>query len=426
MKVLVVGSGGREHALIRKIKESPRVNSIACCPGNGGISYDAECYDVSATDIDGVVALAKEIKADFVVVAPDDPLVAGMVDALNDAGFATFGPKANAAIIEGSKVFSKDLMLKYNIPTAEYKVFDNAGDVVAYLEEKNEFPAVIKADGLALGKGVIIPETLEEAIAGVREIMEDKIFGASGNNVVVEEFLTGPEVSVLAFTDGKCVKPMVSSMDHKRALDGDKGLNTGGMGTVSPNPCYTDEIAAECMEKIFIPTINAMNSEGRTFKGCLYFGLMITPKGPKVIEYNCRFGDPETQVVLPRLKTDIMDIFEAINNETLSELDIEWSDEACACVIMASGGYPKSYPKGIEISGLADGQLDGVTVYHAGTAIKDEKLVTSGGRVLGVTALGNTLEQALEKSYEAVEQIKFENAHYRKDIGQKALNIKNN
>ena len=315
-------------------------------------------------------------------------------------------------------------MLKYNIPTAEYKVFDKAEDVIDYLKEKNEFPAVIKADGLALGKGVIIPETLDEAIAGVKEIMEDKIFGASGNNVVVEEFLTGPEVSVLAFTDGKCVKPMVSSMDHKRALDGDKGLNTGGMGTVSPNPYYTDDVAKECMEKIFVPTINAMNAEGRTFKGCLYFGLMITPKGPKVIEYNCRFGDPETQVVLPRLKTDIMDIFEAINNETLSELDIEWSDEACTCVIMASGGYPKSYPKGIEITGLTEGQLDGVTVYHAGTAINDGRLVTSGGRVLGVTALGNTLEEALEKSYAAVDKIKFENAHYRKDIGQKALNAK--
>lgn len=421
MKVLVVGGGGREHALIRKIKDSSKVDSIACCPGNGGISYDAECYNVSATDIDGVVNLAKEIKADFVVVAPDDPLVAGMVDALNDAGFATFGPTADAAVIEGSKVFSKNLMLKYNIPTAEYKVFNNAEDVIAYLTEKNEFPAVIKADGLALGKGVIIPESLDEAVAGVKEIMEDKIFGASGNNVVVEEFLTGPEVSVLAFTDGKCVKPMVSSMDHKRALDGDKGLNTGGMGTVSPNPYYTDEVAEECMEKIFIPTINAMNAEGRTFKGCLYFGLMITPKGPKVIEYNCRFGDPETQVVLPRLKTDIMDIFEAINNETLGELDIEWDERACTCVVMASGGYPKSYPKGIEITGLTDGQLDGAVVYHAGTAIKDGRLVTSGGRVLGVTALGATLEEALAKSYDGVSKISFENAHYRKDIGQRAL-----
>ena len=421
MRVLVVGSGGREHALIKKIKESSKVDYIACCPGNGGISYDAECFNVGATDIDGVVALAKQISADLVVVAPDDPLVMGMVDALNEAGFATFGPKANAAIIEGSKVFSKELMQKYNIPTAEYKVFDNADEVMAYIKEKNEFPTVIKADGLALGKGVIIPESLEEAEAGVKEIMEDKIFGDSGNNVVVEEFLTGPEVSVLAFTDGKCVKPMVSSMDHKRALDGDKGLNTGGMGTVSPNPYYTDEVARECMEKIFIPTIEAMNAEGRTFKGCLYFGLMITPKGPKVIEYNCRFGDPETQVVLPRLKTDIVDIFEAINNETLSDLDIEWDERACTCVIMASGGYPKSYPKGIEIKGLTDGQLDGVTVYHAGTKLDGDKLVTSGGRVLGVTALGDTLEAALEKSYAGVKSISFDGAHFRNDIGKRAL-----
>ena len=421
MRVLVVGSGGREHALIKKIKESSRVDYIACCPGNGGISYDAECFNVGATDIDGVVALAKQISADLVVVAPDDPLVMGMVDALGEAGFATFGPKANAAIIEGSKVFSKELMQKYNIPTAEYKVFDNADEVMAYIKEKNEFPTVIKADGLALGKGVIIPESLEEAEAGVKEIMEDKIFGDSGNNVVVEEFLTGPEVSVLAFTDGKCVKPMVSSMDHKRALDGDKGLNTGGMGTVSPNPYYTDEVAKECMEKIFIPTIEAMNAEGRTFKGCLYFGLMITPKGPKVIEYNCRFGDPETQVVLPRLKTDIVDIFEAINNETLSDLDIEWDERACTCVIMASGGYPKSYPKGIEIKGLTDGQLDGVTVYHAGTKLDGDKLVTSGGRVLGVTALGDTLEAALEKSYAGVKSISFDGAHFRNDIGKRAL-----
>lgn len=421
MKVLVVGGGGREHALVRKIKESKKVDEIFCTPGNGGISYDAKCFDVAATDIDGVVNLAKEIKADLVVVAPDDPLVAGMVDALNKAGFKTFGPRANAAIIEGSKVFSKELMQKYNIPTAEYKVFDNAEEAIEYIKERNEFPTVIKADGLALGKGVIIPENLEDAIAGVKEIMEDKIFGASGNNIVVEEFLTGPEVSVLAFTDGKCVKPMVSSMDHKRALDGDKGLNTGGMGTVSPNPYYTQEVANECMDKIFMPTINAMNNEGRTFKGCLYFGLMITPKGPKVIEYNCRFGDPETQVVLPRLKTDIVDIFEAIDSETLSDLDVEWSDDACACVIMASGGYPKSYPKGIEITGLSNGQLDGVTVYHAGTKLQDNELVTSGGRVLGVTALGDTLENALKKSYDAVGKIHFEGAHYRRDIGKRAL-----
>lgn len=421
MKVLVVGGGGREHALVRKIKESKKVDEIFCTPGNGGISYDAKCFDVAATDIDGVVNLAKEIKADLVVVAPDDPLVAGMVDALNEAGFKTFGPRANAAIIEGSKVFSKELMQKYNIPTAEYKVFDNAEEAIEYIKERNEFPTVIKADGLALGKGVIIPENLDDAIAGVKEIMEDKIFGASGNNIVVEEFLTGPEVSVLAFTDGKCVKPMVSSMDHKRALDGDKGLNTGGMGTVSPNPYYTQEVAKGCMDKIFIPTINAMNNEGRTFKGCLYFGLMITPKGPKVIEYNCRFGDPETQVVLPRLKTDIVDIFEAIDNETLSDLDVEWSDDACACVIMASGGYPKSYPKGIEITGLSNGQLDGVTVYHAGTKLQGNELATSGGRVLGVTALGDTLENALKKSYDAVGKIHFEGAHYRRDIGKRAL-----
>ena len=422
MRVLVVGGGGREHALIKKIKESKKVDYIACCPGNGGISYDAECFDVGATDIDGVVALAKKISADFVVVAPDDPLVLGMVDALNEAGFATFGPKANAAIIEGSKVFSKDLMEKYNIPTAKYKVFDDPKDVIAYIKEQNEFPTVIKADGLALGKGVIIPETLDEAEAGVKEIMEDKIFGDSGNNVVVEEFLTGPEVSVLAFTDGKCVKPMVTSKDHKRALDGNKGLNTGGMGTVSPNPYYTDEVAQECMEKIFLPTVNAMNAEGRTFKGCLYFGLMITQKGPKVIEYNCRFGDPETQVVLPRLKTDIMDIFEAINDGTLSDLDIQWDDRACACVIMASPGYPKSYPKGLEITGLTDGQLEGVTVYHAGTKLDGDKLVTSGGRVLGVTALGENLEAALKKAYDGVSKIHFDNAHYRRDIGQSALN----
>lgn len=421
MNVLVVGGGGREHALIRKIKESERVSKVYCCPGNGGISYDAQCFPVSATDIPGVVELAKKLAADLVVVAPDDPLVAGMVDALNAEGFATFGPNAAAAIIEGSKVFSKNLMLKYNIPTAEYKVFDNPCDVLTYIKEKNEFPAVIKADGLALGKGVIIPENLEEAEKGVHEIMEDKIFGESGNHVVVEEFLTGPEVSVLAFTDGKCVKPMVSSMDHKRALDGDKGLNTGGMGTVSPNPYYTADIANECMEKIFLPTIDAMNKEGRTFKGCLYFGLMLTPKGPKVIEYNCRFGDPETQVVLPRLKTDIIDIFEAINSGTLSELDIEWADEACACVIAASGGYPKSYPKGIEITGLENGQKDGVIVYHAGTAIKDGKLVTSGGRVLGVTALGSDLQQALDKAYAALNEIHFDNMHFRHDIGKKAL-----
>lgn len=423
MKVLVVGGGGREHALVRKIKESKKADSIACCPGNGGISFDATCYDVSATDIDGVVNLAQEIEADFVVVAPDDPLVAGMVDALNAAGFSTFGPTAAAAIIEGSKVFSKELMKKYNIPTAEYAVFDNPSDAIAYIREKNEFPTVIKADGLALGKGVLIPESFEDASAGIKEIMEDKVFGSSGNQVVVEEYLTGPEVSVLAFTDGRCIKPMVSSMDHKRALDGDKGLNTGGMGTVSPNPYYTPAIAQECMETIFIPTIEAMNKEGRAFKGCLYFGLMLTQKGPKVIEYNCRFGDPETQVVLPQLKTDIMDIFEAINNDALEQIDIEWSDGACACVIMASGGYPKSYSKGIEITGLVDGQAEGVTIFHAGSSVKEDTLVTSGGRVLGVTVSGEDLESALKKAYDAAKRIHFDGAQYRTDIGKKALEV---
>ena len=422
MKVLVVGGGGREHALVRKIKESKKVDEIFCTPGNGGISYDAKCFDVAATDIDGVVNLAKEIKADLVVVAPDDPLVAGMVDALNEAGFKTFGPRANAAIIEGSKVFSKELMQKYNIPTAEYKVFDNAEEAIEYIKERNEFPTVIKADGLALGKGVIIPENLDDAIAGVKEIMEDKIFGASGNNIVVEEFLTGPEVSVLAFTDGKCVKPMVSSMDHKRALDGDKGLNTGGMGTVSPNPYYTQEVAKECMDKIFIPTINAMNNEGRTFKGCLYFGLMITPKGPKVIEYNCRFGDPETQVVLPMLEGDLCEIFEAIYEHRLADVKIGWKSGYCTCVVMASGGYPVKYKKGIEMFGMDDkGQVDGAFIYHAGTKYEDGKFYTNGGRVLGVTCNAYTLQGALDKSYEAVSKIKFEGEHFRKDIGQKAL-----
>lgn len=422
MNVLVVGGGGREHALIRKIKESERVSNVYCCPGNGGISYDAQCFPVSATDIPGVVELAKKLAADLVVVAPDDPLVAGMVDALNAEGFATFGPNAAAAIIEGSKVFSKNLMLKYNIPTAEYKVFDNPCDVLTYIKEKNEFPAVIKADGLALGKGVIIPENLEEAEKGVHEIMEDKIFGESGNHVVVEEFLTGPEVSVLAFTDGKCVKPMVSSMDHKRALDGDKGLNTGGMGTVSPNPYYTADIAKECMEKIFLPTIDAMNKEGRTFKGCLYFGLMLTADGPKVIEYNCRFGDPETQVVLPMLEGDLCEIFEAIYEHRLADVNIGWKSGYCTCVVMASGGYPVKYKKGIEMFGMDDkGQVDGAFIYHAGTKYEDGKFYTNGGRVLGVTCNAYTLQVALDKSYEAVSKIKFQGEHFRKDIGQKAL-----
>ena len=421
MKILMIGSGGREHALIKKLLESPKCTKLYCAPGNGGISRDAELVNIGVMDKENMVKFAKDNAIDLVFVAPDDPLADGMVDAMQEAGIRAFGPNANAAIIEASKVFSKNLMKKYGIPTAKYEVFNDAQKAIDYIKNENTTPVVVKADGLALGKGVIIAQSVDEAIEAVKEIMEDKKFGDSGNNIVIEEFLTGPEVSVLAFTDGKCVKPMVSSMDHKRALDGDKGLNTGGMGTVSPNPYYTQEVANECMDKIFMPTINAMNNEGRTFKGCLYFGLMITPKGPKVIEYNCRFGDPETQVVLPRLKTDIVDIFEAIDNETLSDLDVEWSDDACACVIMASGGYPKSYPKGIEITGLSNGQLDGVTVYHAGTKLQDNKLVTSGGRVLGVTALGDTLEDALKKSYDAVEKIHFEGAHYRRDIGKRAL-----
>lgn len=426
MNILVVGGGGREHALVMKLAESKKTEKIYCAPGNGGISRYAECRPVKATDIDGMVNLAKEIKADLVVVAPDDPLVLGMVDALNAEGFRTFGPDKAAAIIEGSKVFSKNLMKKYNIPTAKYEVFNSAGKTIEYIKSENTFPTVIKADGLALGKGVIIAQNMEEATDAVHSIMEDKIFGESGANVVIEEFLTGPEVSVLCFTDGKTIKPMVSSMDHKRALDGDKGLNTGGMGTVSPNPYYTAEVAEECMKTIFRPTIDAMVKENRKFKGCLYFGLMVTPNGVKVIEYNCRFGDPETQVVLPVLDTDIVDIMEAIYDERLDEIDIKWKNEACACVVMASGGYPKKYTTGLEISGLdKNGQVENTFVYHAGTRFEDNKFLTAGGRVLGVTATGENLEKALEKAYEAVGKINFENAHYRKDIGKKALDAKN-
>ncbi|MGN0537898.1 MAG: phosphoribosylamine--glycine ligase [Acutalibacteraceae bacterium] len=419
MDILMVGSGGREHALIRKLKESPKANKIYCAPGNGGISKDAECVNINAMDIESMVKFAQEKKVDLVFVAPDDPLAAGMVDAMEAAGIRAFGPRKNAAVIEASKVFSKNLMKKYNIPTADYAVFSDPKKVMEYITEKNEYPVVIKADGLALGKGVIIAQSEAEAQDAVKSIMEDKKFGASGNNVVVEEFLTGPEVSVLAFTDGHTLKPMVSSKDHKRALDNDEGLNTGGMGTISPNPFYTDEIAEVCRTTIFEPTIAAMNAEGRPFKGCLYFGLMITPKGPKVIEYNARFGDPETQVVLPRLKTDLVDIVEAVIDEKLDTLDIEWSDEACACVVMASGGYPSSYKKGIEMFGMDEnGQVDGVTVYHAGTKYVDGKFYTNGGRVLGVTALGKDLQEALDKAYAAVGKISFEGVHYRKDIGK--------
>ena len=421
MKILVVGGGGREHAIIKKLKENPKVTEIFACPGNGGIAKDATCVDIGAKDIPAITDFAVENKIDFCVVAPDDPLVLGCVDALEAKGIPCFGPNKNAAIIEGSKVFSKNLMQKYNIPTADYAVFADPKEVIEYIRKKNEFPTVIKADGLALGKGVIIAQNLEEAEDAVKSIMEDKMFGESGNHVVVEEFLTGPEVSVLAFTDGKAMVPMVSSMDHKRALDGDKGLNTGGMGTVAPNPYYTKEIADTCMETIFLPTMRAMNAEGRTFKGCLYFGLMLTPKGPKVIEYNCRFGDPETQVVLPLLKTDLLTVMQAVHDETLSELSVEFSDEAAACVIVASGGYPKSYQKGCVMDFGKAEELPDVTVYHAGTALKDGTLVTSGGRVLGVTATGKDLETALQKAYAAVEEIHFDGAFYRKDIGQRAL-----
>ncbi len=419
MNILMIGSGGREHALVKKLIESPKCTKLYCAPGNGGISRDAEIVNIGVMDKNNLVKFAKENAIDLVFVAPDDPLADGMVDAFQAEGIRAFGPNANAAVIEASKVFSKNLMKKYNIPTAGYEVFDNADKAIEYIKSKNTTPVVVKADGLALGKGVIIALTIDEAVDAVKSIMQDKKFGDSGNNIVIEEFLTGPEVSVLAFTDGKCVKPMVSSKDHKRAFDNDEGLNTGGMGTVSPNPYYTDDIAAECMETIFKPTIEAMNKEGRPFKGCLYFGLMITPKGPKVIEYNARFGDPEAQVVLPRLKTDLIDICEAVIDEKLSEIDIEWYDGAAACVVMASGGYPLSYKKGIEMFGLDNsGQVEGATVYHAGTKYENGKFYTNGGRVLGITATADTLDEALTKAYTAVDKVKFDGAHYRHDIGR--------
>ena len=415
MNILVVGGGGREHAIVMKLAESKKNVQLFCTPGNGGIAKYAKCYSVKATDIDGVVALAKEISADMVVVAPDDPLVLGMVDALNAEGFAAFGPDKAAAIIEGSKVFSKELMKKYNIPTAKYEVFSDSSKAIEYIKTENKYPTVIKADGLALGKGVIIAQNFDEAKDAVNSIMEDKIFGKNGANIVIEEFLTGPEVSVLCFTDGKTVSPMVSSMDHKRAYDNDEGPNTGGMGTVAPNPYYTEKIANECMNKIFLPTINAMVKENRTF----------TPDGPKVIEYNCRFGDPETQVVLPLLDTDLVDIFDAVINEKLSQIDIKWKNASSACVVLASGGYPKKYETGLKITGLNEnGQLDDVKIYHAGTKLENNELYTSGGRVLGVTAVSDTLKSAVDKAYGAVNDIKFDKMHYRKDIGQRALNIK--
>lgn len=419
MDILMLGSGGREHALIRKLKESPKAGKIYCAPGNGGISKDAECVNISVMDKESIIAFAKEKNIDIVFVAPDDPLAAGVVDALNEAGIRAFGPVAKAAEIESSKVFSKNLMKKYNIPTAAYEVFSDSEKAIAYIEGQNKFPTVIKADGLALGKGVIIAQNLDEAKDAIKSIMEDKKFGESGNNIVVEEFLTGPEVSVLAFTDGKTLKPMISSMDHKRALDGDKGLNTGGMGTISPNPYYSAETAELCMNTIFMPTVEAMNKEGRPFKGCLYFGLMLTPDGPKVIEYNSRFGDPEAQVVLTLLESDLVDIVNAVIDEKLDEIQIEWSEGNAACIVMASGGYPASYKKGIEMNGFDEnGQVDGAVVFHAGTKYENGKFYTNGGRVIGVTAKGNTLNEALDNAYEAVSKITFEGAHYRKDIGR--------
>ena len=422
MKVLVVGGGGREHAICWKLAQSPKVTELYCAPGNGGIAQVAQCVPIKATDVEGMVAWAREHAMDFVMVAPDDPLALGMVDALEAAGIPAFGPRANAAVIEASKAFSKELMKKYHIPTAKYETFTDMDGALAYVRAQGA-PIVVKADGLALGKGVVVAMTREEAVEAVKSAMLDRAFGESGARVVIEEYLEGPEVSVLSFCDGKTVKPMVSSMDHKRALDHDEGLNTGGMGTVAPNPYYTPAVAERCMQEIFLPTVAAMQAEGCPFKGCLYFGLMLTPDGPKVIEYNCRFGDPETQVVLPLLESDLLTVMEATTNGTLDKTDVKFSDGAAACVILASGGYPLAYEKGKEITGLTAGQLDtaDVTVYHAGTAIKDGRLVTNGGRVLGVTATANTLPEALKKAYAATESIHFDKLHKRSDIGARAL-----
>lgn len=419
MKIMVVGGGGREHAIIKKIKENKNVTEIFSLPGNGGMKDDATLVNIGAKDIENIVKFAVDNKIDFAVVAPDDPLVLGCVDALNNVGIKCFGPKKNAAIIEGSKAFSKNLMKKYNIPTASFEIFNNAEDALKYLETA-PIPTVVKADGLALGKGVIIAMTREEAVDAVKSIMEDKIFGESGNNIVIEEFLTGPEVSVLSFTDGNIVVPMISSMDHKRALDNDEGLNTGGMGTIAPNPYYTDDIAKECMETIFVPTINAMKSEGRTFKGCLYFGLMLTPKGPKVIEYNCRFGDPETQVVLPLLESDLLDIMLAVEDEKLSPDMVKFSNKSACCVVMASKGYPVKYESGFKIT--VDDDFDD-NLYIAGAKLNGDDVITAGGRVLGVVAVENDLVSAVKKSYTSVKKVHFDNAFYRNDIGAKALKV---
>ena len=417
MKILVVGGGGREHAIIKKLKENPDVTEIFALPGNGGIADDAVCVNIGAKDIPAISAFAKEQGIDYAVVAPDDPLVLGCVDALEELGIPCFGPRANAAIIEGSKVFSKNLMKKYGIPTASYESFDDMNAALAYVDSC-PIPTVIKADGLALGKGVIIAMTREEAKCAVVDMMQDKKFGASGEHIVIEEFLEGPEVSVLAFTDGKTVVPMVSSMDHKRAGDNDTGLNTGGMGTVAPNPYYTKRIADECMEKIFVPTIEAMNAEGRSFKGCLYFGLMLTKKGPKVIEYNCRFGDPETQVVLPLLESDLLTVMQATTNGTLSNTEVRFSDKHACCVILASKGYPQSYEKGFEMS-ISDDVKD--RVYVAGAKLENGKLVTSGGRVAGCVGVADSLKEAVSAAYETAEKVSFENAYLRHDIGARAL-----
>ena len=417
MKLLVVGGGGREHAIIKKLRENQTITEIFALPGNGGMAKDATCVNIAATDLDGIVAFAKENNVDYAVVAPDDPLVLGCVDRLNEIGIPCFGPKANAAIIEGSKAFSKDLMKKYGIPTAQYEIFTDLDKALAYIAEC-PIPTVVKADGLALGKGVIIAQTREEAVEAVTDMMANAKFGKSGSTVVVEEFLTGPEVSVLAFTDGKVVKPMVSSMDHKRAGDNDTGLNTGGMGTIAPNPYYTDAIAAECMEKIFLPTIQAMNAEGRTFKGCLYFGLMLTPNGPKVIEYNCRFGDPETQVVLPLLESDLLTVMQATTNGTLADTEVKFSTKHACCVVTASAGYPESYQKGYPITMTEEAEKH---TYVAGAKLQDGELVTAGGRVLGTTAVADSLEAAIREAYRIAGGVKFENAYRRSDIGQRGL-----
>ena len=417
MKIMVIGGGGREHAIVKKLKENPNVTALYCLPGNGGIAWDAVCVPIAATNLDSIVRFAKEHSIDYAVVAPDDPLAMGAVDLLETIGVPCFGPRKNAAIIEASKVFAKELMKRYGIPTARYETFDDMDAALRYLETA-PMPAVIKADGLALGKGVIIAQTLSEAKEAVRAMMEDKRFGKSGERIVIEEYLEGPEISVLSFTDGKTVVPMVSSMDHKRAGDGDTGLNTGGMGTVAPNPYYTPEVADRCMREIFLPTIRAMAAEGRPFKGCLYFGLMLTKDGPKVIEYNCRFGDPETQVVLPLLMTDLLTVMQAVTEERLADCPVEFSDGAAACVILASEGYPGSYQKGFPIRIPDDLNAE---IFTAGVKETDGQLVTSGGRVLGVTATAPTLKEALQKAYAAAEQIRFENVYYRRDIGKRAL-----